>query len=170
MYPSEYVYQEYSVYSIERASANCRNYPPSSPQLGVSTENYIHCDGTPLRLTDSDIGSEQFTTSNYYVWLGHETRNHQLLFICPTRVNLIIITLHYYRTSGRGLPRLRFYTVPDDFDVWDAPISFYSHIDIAAVPPSASEWSVGRQNVSVSFNVTTRKYLWLSSKVLFHLP
>ena len=159
MCPSEYSYHEDSVYRTERTSANCRNYLqtelPTEP--GVHPENNIHCDGTQLRLTDSDIGAEQYTPSDYYVWLGDETRSSQLLFIFPTRVHLTTITLHYFSTSGRGLPRLRFWAVPDNFDIWDAPTSSYSYVEVAAVPPS--EWSAGRKNVSVSFNVTTTKIL-----------
>ena len=159
MYPSEYAYQDSSVYETERNSANCRNYP--TPQ------DYIHCDGTPLRLTDSDIGSEQFIPTDYYVWLTDETRNHQLLFIFPTRVNLTTITLHYYSSSGRGLPRLRFYAVPDDFDIWDVPISSYYYVDVAALSPCT--WSVGRRNVRVIFHVTTRKILMVKFSSSFHL-
>ena len=114
VYPSEYAYHMNSVYRTERSSANCRNYP-SGPNVN---ENYVHCDGTPLRLTDSDIGSEQYNTSDYYLWTA-ELRNTQLLFIFPTRVNLTTIALHYYSSSNRGLPGLRFWSVPDDFDIWD---------------------------------------------------
>ena len=155
MYPSEYAYHRDSVYRTERASANCRNYLVS-PQLG--SEKYIHCDGTQLRLTDSDIGSNQYTSSDYYVW-PDETRSSQLLFIFPTRVTLTNITLHYYHTSVIGLPRLRFYAVPDDFYAWDPPTSSYNHADIAAVPPAAGEELSGHRNVSVGFNVITMKLL-----------
>ena len=154
VYPSEYAYHRDSVYRTERSSANCRNYPVSS--TFIRSENYVHCDGTPLRLTDSDIGSEQYTPSDYYVWLN-ETRNSQLLFIFPTRVNLTTITLHYYSDSIRGLPRLRFWAVPDDFDVWEAPTSSYSHVDVASVPPG--EESAGRRNISIDFRYITRKIL-----------
>ena len=149
----------------ESISDNCRNYPSGDAKQSIHPEDYIHCNGTILKLTDSDIGSGQYTYSDYYVWTAGTSS--QLLFIFPTRVNLTTITLHYYSGSVRGLPRLRLYTVPDDFDVWDAPISFYSHVDIAAIPPSASEWSVGRRNVSVSFNVTTRKILMVKFKSSF---
>ena len=148
VYPSEFAYHRDSVIGTERDSANCRNY--HTPQ------DYIHCDGTPLRLTDSNIGSEQYTTSDYYVW-PNETRSSPLLFIFPTRVNLTTITLHYYHTSGRGLPSLRFYAVPDDFDVWDAPTSRYSHVDVAAVPPSGE--SAGHRNVSITIYYYTSKLL-----------
>ena len=158
MYPSEYAYYKDSVYRTERSSANCRNYPVIGSELG--SENYIRCDGTPLRLTDSDIGSQQFTLSDYYKWLVDETRNRQLLFIFPKRINLTIITLHYYHTSGGGLPRLRFWSVPDDFDIWDAPISSYSYIDVDTVPPD--EESADQRNVSIHCDnivTDTRKIL-----------
>ena len=157
VYPSEYAYHEDSVYGTEKSSANCRNYLGGLTSTARSRD-YIHCNGTPLRLTDSDIGSEQFTSSDYYIWLIDD-RSSQLLFIFPTRVNLTTITLHYYHTSGRGLSRLRFYAVPDDFDVWDAPSSSYSHVDVAAVPPSGEP--AGHRNVSI-----TVTYYHYTSKLL----
>ena len=81
----------------------------------------------------------------------------QLLFIFPTRVSFTTITLHYYNDSVRGLSRLRFYAVPDDFEVWDAPAASHSHVDIAPVPPSVEP--AGRRNVSVSVNFSTTKVL-----------
>ena len=139
-----------SVYRTERGSANCRNYP-GGPE---SSENYIHCDGTPLVLTDSDIGPGKYTTSDYYVWPAG-SRGSKLLIIFPTRVNLTTITLHYYSSSGRGLPRLRFWAVPDDFDVWDAPISSYSYVEVAAVPPGENS-PAGLRNISI--NCTTEVF------------
>ena len=156
VYPSEYAYRENSVYGTERDSANCRNYPSGLEPSVLQTENYIHCDGTPLRLIDSDLGSDQHTLSVYYVWLAG-SRSSRLLFIFPTRVNLTTITLHYYYTNGRGLPRLRFYAVPDDFDVWNAPLSSYSHVDVAAVPPG--EEQAGHRNVSIKCYHYTSKLL-----------
>ena len=155
IYPSGYAYLPHSVYSHERAGANCRNYPSGLEGNFVYTENYVHCNGTQLRLTDSDIGSEQYINIDYYVWSG--TSTSQLLFILPTRVNLTTITLHYYSDNDRGLPRLRFWAVPDNFDVWDAPTTSYSTVDIAAVTQSSNV--VGRRNVSVGFNATTMKLL-----------
>ena len=125
---------------------------------GTYTEHYTHCNGPQLRLTDSDLGSEQYSRSDYYVWNAGSS-SHQLLFIFPTRVNLTTITLHYYGDNlrGRGLPRLRFYAVPDDFEVWDALSASYSHvaIDTAAVPPGGEP--AGRRNVSVSFDFMNAK-------------
>ena len=153
VYPLEYAYLDHSVHKDERTSANCRNYP-AGLQYGVYTEQYIHCNGTQRRLTDSDIGSEQYSSSDYYVWTTR-SGNRQLLFIFLTRVNLTTITLHYYSDNIRGLPRLRFWAVPDNFDIWDPPISSYSHVELAAVPPGGEP--AGHRNVSVGFNVTTMK-------------
>ena len=82
-------------------------------------------------------------------------RGVQLLFIFPTRVSLTTIALYYYSYSVRGLPRLRFYVVPDDFDVWDAPITSYPRVDVAAVPPGGEP--VGRRNVSINVNFKLRE-------------
>ena len=152
VHPSEYAYHRDFVIGTERDSVTCKNYP-RTPQLG--SENYIHCKGTPLRLTDSDIGSDQHTTSDYYLWPAGS--GSQLLFIFPTIVNLTTITLHYYSSSIRALPRLRFWTVPDDFDVWDAPVPSYSHVDVAAVPPG--EEPAGHRNVSIKYYHYTSKLL-----------
>ena len=154
MYPSEYAYHRDSVYRTEMDSANCRNYPSGLDPTAWS-ESYIHCDGTQLKLADSDFGSEQYNTSCYYVWPAGS--GSQLLFMFPTRVNLTTITLHYYSDSVRGLPRLIFRAVPDDFDIWDPLLSSYRLVDVAAVPPGGEP--AGHSNVSVDFNVTTLKLL-----------
>ena len=154
VYPSEYAYQRNSVLGSERGSANCRKYA-SGLEAGVVTEDYIHCDGTQLRLTDSDLGSEQYSSSDYYVWHARSS-DHQLLFIFPTRVNLTTITLHYYSDIARALPKLRFYAVPVDFDIWNAPVASYSYVDTVAV--LSTELS-GSMNVSFGFYYNTKKVL-----------
>ena len=157
MYPSEYAYLRNSVLESERSSANCRPYASGlDVETNVYTENYNHCDGTQLRLTDSDLGSEQYSSSDYYLW-NARTSSRQLLFIFPTRVNLTTITLHYYSDNTKGLSRLRFFAVPDDFDVWAAPRANYSRVDIAAVTPD--EEPAGLRNVSINVNFTTKKIL-----------
>ena len=166
MYPSEYAYLGNSVFRSERSSANCRPYASGLDRSGVFTNLYTNCDGTQLRLTDSDLGSEQYSDSDYnYLW--NAGTSSQLLFIFPTRVNLTIITLHYYYDSIRGLPRLRFYAVPDDFDIWNVPTASYSRVDIAAVPPGGEP--AGRRNVNVNFYFTTKRILMykFSSSIAF---
>jgi hypothetical protein len=130
------------------ANANCRNYPGSE-------EHYIHCDGILLKLTDNNRGQEQYQRSEYYWW--RDGSDEQLLFIFPTRVSLTTITLHYYSDSVRGFPRLRFYAVPDNFDVWDALTSGNPFVGLASVPPGGEP--AGRRSVSISAMFNTRKVL-----------
>ena len=157
VYPSEYAYHRESVYRNESARANCRNYDESL-QENALTYNYIHCDGTQLLLNDSDIGLEQYTTRDYYVWPAG-TKSSQLLFIFPTRVNLTTITLHYYSSSSRGLSRLRFWAVPDDFDVWDAPHPTYSYVEVAAVPPGGEPDGLRHISICYASIINTKKIL-----------
>ena len=163
VYPSEYAYHHDSVNRAERGSANCRRYPASGIQGGDNPEHYFHCDGTQLKLTDSDLGSEQYSSSEYYVW--NAGNDGQLLFTLPTRVSLTTITLHYYSDSDRGLPRLRFYAVPDDFNVWDAPTTSNPRVDIIA----SSREPAGHTNVDINVNFITKKVLMYkySSSYLF---
>ena len=168
VYPSEYAYHEDSVNRAETASANCRNYPSGlTPQdIGIFSKDHIHCNGTQLRLTDSDLGKEQYSSSYYYEWSA-DTVPRQLLFIFPTRVNLTTITLHYYNDRQRGLPRLKFYAAPDDFDVWKTPPGNSRYADIAAVAPGAE--SAGRRNVSFNVNFSTSKTLMVKFSSNFKL-
>ena len=129
------------------------NYPagPFSQQL------YIHCDGTQLLLSDSNHGKEGYQTNEYYRWGNNSGTNRQQLFIFPTRVSLTTITLHYYTDNFRGLPRLRFYAVPDDFDVWNNPTTSYPCVNVASVPPGGEP--AGHRNVSITINFNTKKVL-----------
>ena len=160
MYPSEYAYRDDSVTRVESASANCRRYPP-----GNLPGDYIHCDGTQLKLADSNLGQEQYQSSEYYQWSAGS--DGQLLFIFPTRVSLTTIILHYYSDSVRGLPRLRFYFVPDDFDVWDAPTIGNLYVGIGSVPPGGEP--AGRRKVSLNINFNIRKVLIYKYSSSFHL-
>ena len=153
MYPSEYAYNFGSDQRVESTSANCRSYPPNL-KVGIFTNQYIHCNGTQLKLADSNLGSEQYSNSDYYEWSALTT-TQQLLFSLPSRVKLTTVTLHYYSDSNRGLPRLRFFAVPNDFDVWDALITAYKYIEVAAVSHSGEP--AGRRNVSIEFNFNTKK-------------
>ncbi len=155
MYLSEYAYRDDSVNRAESVRANCREYQRGNFQEVVHPEDYIHCDGTRLRLTDSNIGSEQYNSVAYYWWPPES--DGQLLFIFPTRVSLTTITLHYYSDSVRGLPRLRFYAVPDDFDVWDALSIGFPHVYIAAFFPGGEP--AGRKNVSINVDFNTKRLL-----------
>ena len=153
MYPSEYAYRDDSVTRAESASANCRRYPPRDGDMGVV---YTHCDGEQLKLSDSDRGSNtEYTATSYYEWTTGNAE--QLLFIFPTRVSLTTITLHYYSDSVRGRPRLRFYAVPDDFDIWDALTSGTPYVGVTSVPPGGEP--AGRRSISINANFNTKKVL-----------
>jgi hypothetical protein len=162
VYPSEYAYHDDSVTRAESVSANCRRYQ-SGLQADVFTEHYFYCGGTRLKLTDSDLGQEQYLATDYYVWSAGS--DGQLLFIFPTRVSLATITLHYYSDSVRGLPRLRFYAVPDDFDIWDVLTSSYRYVGVASVPPGGEP--AGRRSVRLNANFDTRKVLMYKSSSSF---
>ena len=141
---------------------------PDGLKTGTYTSKYTHCDGTQLRLTDSNLGSEQYSSSDYYVWPARN--DAQLLFIFPTRVSLTTITLHYYSDSIRGLPRLSFYAVPDDFDVWDTPTTSIPRVDVAAVSPGGEP--AGRRNISINVNFNTKKvlmYKFSSTYIVYQL-
>ena len=155
MYPSEYAYRDDSVTRAESVSANCRRYLADNLPGGGQTEDYIHCDGTQLKLADSNFGQEQYQSSDYYQW--NTGSDGQLLFIFPTRVSLTTITLHYYSDSVRGRPRLRFHAVPDDYNIWDAPTTMYSYGNIASVPPGGEP--AGRRSISININFNTKKVL-----------
>ena len=156
VYPSEYAYLHDSVTRAESGSANCRRYPRGLPApSGVFTDEYIHCDGSLLTLTNSDNVPEHYNSGDYYVWSGRS--NGPLLFIFPMRVSMTTITLHYYSESDRGLPGLIFYAVPDDFGVWDTPTANTSHVDVAAVAPGGEP--AGRRNVSITANYNAKKVL-----------
>ena len=132
----------------------------------IHSEDYTHCDGTQLRLTDSDLGSEQYSSSDYYVWNTGSIRD-QLLFTFSTRVKLTTITLHYYSDNVTGLPRLRFYAVGDDFNAWDAPVASYGFEDITLVLPGGEP--KGQRSVSINFNYTTTKVLMYRSRSDFQV-
>ena len=157
VYPCEYAYHVDSVSAAESLSANCRRYPGGLHPGGGHSDDYIHCDGTPLILADSNFGQEQYQPTDYYVWSS--TSGEQLLFIFPTRVSLTTITLHYYSDSDQGLPRLIFYAVPDYFDVWDAPAISDPRVGVAAVPPLAGGEPAGSRSVSINVNINTKKLL-----------
>ena len=154
VYPSEYAYHDDSVTRAESGIANCRRYPAGTLPGSIHPEDYTHCDGTQLELVDSDLGQEQYSSSEHYVWSARS--KEQLLFIFTTRVSLTTITLHYYSDSVRGFPRLTFYAVPDNFDIWDALSTGNPNVDVAAVQ---GREPTGRRNVSINVNFSTKKVL-----------
>ena len=130
-------------------------YPEGFLQSGEHREHYIHCNGTQLKLSDSNFGQGQYQPTDYYVWTSRN--GEQLLFIFPTSVSLTTITLHYYSDRAQGLPTLIFYDVPEDFDVWDLPITSYPHVDVAEVQPGGEP--AGHKSVNITVDFKTKKLL-----------
>ena len=151
MYPSEYAYHDNSVSRDESPSASCRRYEDTFTYSG----QYTHCDGRQLKLIDSELGPEQYQPTDYYVWIAGS--DGKLLFIFPTRVSLTTITLHYYSDNKRGLPRLRFYAVPDDFDIWETLSTNTTHVDVTAVPLGGKP--ADQRSISIDINFNTKKVL-----------
>ncbi len=90
------------------------------------------------------------------------------IHIFPIGDSLTTITLHYYSDSDRGHPRLRFYAIPDDFNIWDAPSTSTPHVDVTAFPPDGEP--AGHKNISINVNFNTRKvlmYKFSGSFILF---
>ena len=165
MYPSEYAYRDDTVTRAESDSAKCRRYPEGNLPGGLHPEDYTHCDGTQLKLADFNFGQEQYQTTNYYQWSAGS--DGKLLFIFPTKVSLTTITLHYYSDSVRCRPRLRFYAVPDDFDIWEAPTLGTPYVDTASVPPGGE--AAGHRNISINANFNTMKVLMFKYSSSFQL-
>ena len=159
--PIRVAYHNDSVTRAESDSANCSSYPPGLISGSGYPEDYIHCDGTQPKLADSNWS--QYPSTDYYIWPADS--DGQLLFMFPTRVSLAAIRLHFYSDSGQGHPRLRFYAVPDDFDVWDAPNISYPHVEVDSIPLHAGGWN---SHIIVN-NLNTKKvlmYMFSNSLVL----
>ena len=163
MYPAEYAYHDDSVHRAESVLANCRRYPAGNLQAGGHPEDFIHCDGIQLQLTDSNFGQEQYQATKYYQWSAG--KDWQLLFIFPTTVSMTTITLHYYSDSVQGLPRLTFYAVQSDFDVWDATTLSIPYAEVASVPPGGEP--AGRKSISININFNTKKVLMYKHRSTF---
>ena len=105
---------------------------------------------------DSDRGSNmEYTATSYYVWPARS--DGLLLFMFPTRVSLTTITLHYYSDSVRGRPRLRFYAVPNDFNVSGALTFSTPYVSVTSVLPGGEP--AGRRSVRIIPNFNTKKLL-----------
>ena len=159
---SEYAYHKDSVIRSEWPNANCRLHMAEGH---ATRSEHIHCDGAQLRLSDSDLGmQDHYVNTRFYRW-GHST--YSLLFIFSTRVTLTTITLHYYSDSIRGLSGLRFYAVPDDFDIWNALSGSYISVAVTAVPPGGEP--AGHRSVSINVDFNTKKVLMLKFRSDFQL-
>ena len=138
----------------------------------IDATQYVHCHGNKL-LTDSNIGPSQYDSSRTQLYVWTSSNSQRLLFKFPMTISLTMITLHYYSgyyqgNHKAGLPRLRFYAVPDDFDVWDAVANSAFSVVVSMVSPEEQR-PAGRRSVSISFNSNTMKVLMVKFNSDFHL-
>ena len=87
--------------------------------------------------------------------------------MCTTVCSNMMGTLHYYIEGVQGRPRLRFYAVPDHFNVWVALTSSTPYVGIAAVPAGGEP--AGHRSVSVNANFNTKKVLMYKFSSSFQL-
>ena len=87
-----------------------------------------------------------YTHSSHYEWIAG--KEAQILFTFSTNIFLTTITLHYYSDSVRGLPRLRFYAVPDDHNIWSILTTSTPHVDTVSVAPDDNP--AGHRNISIN--------------------
>ena len=92
-----------------------------------------------------------------------------MLFIFPTRVSLDTITLHYYSDSVRSLPGLKFYAVPDEYNVWQSPSGSYISVHVGVTGLSPVKEPVGRRNISIDVKFNTKTVLIYMQVALFSL-
>ena len=67
-----------------------------------------------------------------------------------------------------GSAHLCFYSVPDDFDVWDAVAGSPFSVEVSAVSPE-EERPADRRSVNINFNFSTKKVLMVKLRSDFHL-
>ena len=153
---------------------NC--IPLTSPDVSsASSVEFVHCHH-PTRITDSDKSQPTFTQDTHnsvYIW---PSRPDQVLFTFSSRKLINSITLHYYSNEdNQGLPKLRFFAVPEDFKVTDRPSSSYPTRVLDAVFPGDEGSGLRNKTMDVPFNTTkilmtkgfTKNYQFYLSEIEF---
>ena len=161
---TSYAYLNGEMNVTEYHNANCRKYGQSN-----GLQFYSLCDGSPLRLTDSQFGPEYYPSShdhNYYVMKGTIFSLMYKIFLFalsePTRLDKI--RLHYYSDlhGGKILPVIYFFAIRDDQLVYD---NLHAYETLGVVGSPFSETVNGRTNVTITVSSSSLPY----SKVLMHI-
>ena len=150
VYPSEYAYRDDSVSltRFESASANSRNYPPGDQKQSISPKDYIYCNGTQLKLTDSNLGQEQCqiisgvlgvmsNCCSYSPQVSPWLPSHCSTTVTVTKVFPDWDSMLYQMTLISGIP--------------SSP-----SVNVAAVPPDGEPTDLG---MLVNINFNTKKVL-----------
>ena len=150
----------------EYRSARCRSYDNPHYQA------YSVCDGSPLRLADSQFGpvyghSGTHDHNNYYYIMkgnraDYRYKNFHFMLSEPTR--LAKIRLHYYSDilQRKILPIIYFYATRDDQLVYSTSHAFER---LGVVGSLFSETVNGPTNVTISVLSSSLAY----SKVVMHI-
>ena len=114
VHPVSYSYLDGSFTSLEStAAAHC-----ATP---ITRDELVYLTCTSSALTDGDPGPANFTgtdSEEYYIWDNSKV-SQQMLFTFARNFSLTAIRINYYYFRN-GKPKLRFYLVEDDFQVWDS--------------------------------------------------
>lgn len=155
-----------SLLSMDHPSANCRQYcsnnniPSHPPALDITS--YTLCDGSPLKLSDSQIGSSNdYMTDQdqYYCSSG----SLEILFVLSEKVQLSHIRLHIYNNWNepingyyRSLAPTVFSLMNDDYEIWEPQ---FSGVHVYGPHSIVNDYITGPRNITVSAlrEIKTRK-------------
>ena len=159
---------------IGLANDNCNTL--SSPDLGTAEgTEYVHCQH-PTRITDSEKSQPIFTQDTYnsvYIW---PSKSDQVLFTFSSWKVIDSITIHYFSNEdNQGFPKIRFFAVPEDFEVSDTPDSSNPTRVIDSVSPGNENTGLRNKTRNVPFNTTkilmtkgyTKNYQFYVSEIEF---
>ena len=166
----EYAYLTSSLSGVDHPGANCSQYScGNNPSHPPTTSYYTHCDGSPLKLSDSEVGSTNNYTADqnqYYCSNG----NLKILFTLSETVQLSHIRLHFYndwenQINGyyKSLAPTSFSLMNDEYEVWEPA---YPGVHIyGPVHYIDDEYIAGPKNITVSASrgIKTRKVVLTTS-------
>lgn len=143
-------------YSYLNGSFCCQDFEANGCVVdrNIDTQTYISC--TSSLLSDNSLGPANFNESmnkGYYIW-NNSGQRQVMLFTFSQNITLTNIEIVYYY-YGRGRPKLRFYLVEDNFQVWDAINN--NRISITLDNDVLGENNTGRQTSTKRLNGITSK-------------
>ena len=166
----EYAYLTSSLSGVDHPGANCRQY------CGINnitshppTASYTHCSGSPLKLSDSQVGSSNNYTADQslYHCSGGALK---ILFVFSERVQLSHIRLHIYNNwdkpingSYKSLAPTVFSLMNDEYEVWEPE---YPGVHIYGPHSIVDDHIIGPRNITVSASrgIKTRKVALTTSQ------
>ena len=143
--------------SYSNQSFDTGTHPIDCEVENVSGRVYMHCSNTVL--TDGYRGPANFNegdTRPYYIW--DKPQKQRLLFTFPRTISLTSIILYYYHSINYALPKVRFFPIGDDFQIWDqVPNDVLS----TTIGPVGSSQYMGKASIAVNLTASISKLLML---------